>query len=380
MNAAVRRGDLAAVEALIAAGANINDADEDGFTPLLRAVFDGQVEATRYLIAGGADVNVRQMINLHALRIQGIEIDHERPQVSVTALVAAAFMGHQSIVELLVENGADVNAATADKQTPLKAALEGGHHKIARYLLAHAADLEKVRLDDRESSKELAGMLFADLPYLKECDWTATSRPTTTPEPESLFPASGQTTAYRAGTRASRGRPVAVPDDGTLRAGAALRFVDNGDGTISDGNTGLMWEKKCGGGGGLHDYRRVYRWADRSADETIWGWIAAINAERTTGFAGYDDWRIPNVKELQSIIDYERFGPAVTPTFHDEQCRGCMNLGAPECSCAAPSFHWTATTFADFVAHAYSVGFGSGLIDDAVKSRRLFIRAVRGGR
>ena len=38
-----------------------------------------------------------------------------------------------------------------------------------------------------------------------------------------------------------------MPDNGTVRAGAPLRFTDNWDGTITDNNTGLMWEKKSWG-------------------------------------------------------------------------------------------------------------------------------------
>ena len=59
---------------------------------------------------------------------------------------------------------------------------------------------------------------------------------------EGWFPATGQTTAYRADTLTRQGAPV--PDNGTVRAGAPLRFTDNWDGTITDNNTGLMWEKK----------------------------------------------------------------------------------------------------------------------------------------
>ena len=54
------------------------------------------------------------------------------------------------------------------------------------------------------------------------------------------FPASGQTTAYGPGS------------DGDVQAGATLSYTDNGDGTMTDNNTGLMWEKKDDAGG-IHD-------------------------------------------------------------------------------------------------------------------------------
>ena len=61
-------------------------------------------------------------------------------------------------------------------------------------------------------------------------------------------------------------------------------FVNNGDGTITDNATGLMWQQADSGNG--------MDWED-----------ALAYAESAT-LAGYDDWRLPNIKELQSIVDY----------------------------------------------------------------------------
>ncbi len=78
-------------------------------------------------------------------------------------------------------------------------------------------------------------------------------------------------------------------------------FIDNGDGTISDLATGLMWAKDDNGKG--------IEWVD-----------ALPYAEGAT-LAGYNDWRLPNVKELQSIVDYSRapsnksVEPAIDPIF-----------------------------------------------------------------
>lgn len=72
---------------------------------------------------------------------------------------------------------------------------------------------------------------------------------------EALPPAqllrTGQTTAYGAGS------------DGDLELGVARGFVDNGDGTITDTSTGLMWEKKSDDGS-IHDKDDVYTWSGRS--------------------------------------------------------------------------------------------------------------------
>ncbi|MCG3178214.1 MAG: hypothetical protein BIFFINMI_00539 [Phycisphaerae bacterium] len=81
-------------------------------------------------------------------------------------------------------------------------------------------------------------------------------------------------------------------------------FVDNGDGTVSDLATGLMWTKADSGKG--LDWRGALAWCENLK------------------LAGHDDWRLPNAKELQSIVDYTRApdatdasgrGPAIDPVF-----------------------------------------------------------------
>jgi len=71
-------------------------------------------------------------------------------------------------------------------------------------------------------------------------------------------------------------------------------FTDNGDGTITDNAAGLMWSRDDSGTG--------LNW------EEVLAWVEAKNAEN---YLGYSDWRLPNAKELQSIVDYSR-SPDVT--------------------------------------------------------------------
>jgi hypothetical protein len=73
-------------------------------------------------------------------------------------------------------------------------------------------------------------------------------------------------------------------------------FEDNGDGTITDEATGLMW----------------------SQDDSREGmdWETALAYAENYDYAGYDDWRLPNIKELQSIVDYSGIFPAIDPIFN----------------------------------------------------------------
>lgn len=66
-------------------------------------------------------------------------------------------------------------------------------------------------------------------------------------------------------------------------------FIDNGDGTISDKATRLMWQKG--------DSQEGMNWQEALE------WVTQKNKEN---YLGYNNWRLPNVKELQSIVDYSR--------------------------------------------------------------------------
>jgi hypothetical protein len=118
-------------------------------------------------------------------------------------------------------------------------------------------------------------------------------------------------------------------------------FHDNGDGTITDRATGLMWSKAESGQG--------MNWQDALA------WVQKKNAEK---FLGHDDWRLPSVKELQSIVDYTRspdttHSPAIDPVFN---CTTITN----DAHQADYPFYWSATTHAGFMGGgaAMYVAFG----------------------
>lgn len=102
-------------------------------------------------------------------------------------------------------------------------------------------------------------------------------------------------------------------------------FVDNGDGTVTDKATGLMWSK---------------------IDFGPFDWPTALHFADTSTFAGYSDWRLPDVKELQSIVDYSRspsatdaanVGPAIDPLF---SCTKITN----EAGDADYGYYWTSTS------------------------------------
>jgi len=207
--------------------------------------------------------------------------------------------------------------------------------------------------------------------------------------PAGKFPATGQTTCYD-----SAGTVIACPgtgQDGDIQAGAALRYKDNGNGTVADQNTKLDWEKKSDDGT-IHDKDTGYTWADalgtfipmlnnrcandETVDCTATGNAGCAAVGGKCGFAGHRDWRLPNVKELQSIVDYEAVNPAVASAFNNNCAANCT---AQTCSCTPEHSYWSSTTYAFEPEFAWFVDFGFGAVLTSGKSGGLFVRAVRGG-
>jgi hypothetical protein len=179
------------------------------------------------------------------------------------------------------------------------------------------------------------------------------------------FPATGQTTCWD-----TSGKVIACSgtgQDGQIQAGGALAYVDNGDGTISDLNTHLMWEKKSLDGS-IHDESHFYTWADAFST-----FIGGLNA---AGFAGHTDWRLPNVKELQSIINYQNTRPAVSAAFNANCASGCT---VTTCSCTQSSDYWSATSYVYDPYVAWIVFFNFGYVGYYGKMGSTYVRAVRDG-
>lgn len=117
-------------------------------------------------------------------------------------------------------------------------------------------------------------------------------------------------------------------------------FVDNHDGTISDTETGLMWQQQDSGKG--------------------MDWQSALNYAETLQLAGHHDWRLPNAKELQSLVDYSRSphtsgSAAIDPLFRTTAIRD------PEGQRQFPYF-WSSTTHLDGrnpYASAVYIAFGA---------------------
>ncbi|MFZ3065764.1 MAG: DUF1566 domain-containing protein [Nitrospirota bacterium] len=162
------------------------------------------------------------------------------------------------------------------------------------------------------------------------------------------LPKTGQTTCYdAAGTVIAC---TSTGQDGELKRGIAWpspRFTVDGTGLcVTDNLTGLMWV--------------------RTPDITLRTWANALTYANGLSLCGYDDWRLPNVNELESLLNAER---ANTATWLNTQ--GFSNVQA--------HFYWSSSTYADDPAVGWVVYMWHGGVDGVHKTATGYVWPVRAG-
>lgn len=250
---------------------------------------------------------------------------------------------------------------------------------------------------------------FTPTPYNT---WTGTDTPTLTP----TFTVTQSQTATRSTTRTALATPTVTPTVGT--AGACIlgdadnsgavslgevqqcvsnflgasnpapacplatdHYTDNGDGTITDNQTGLMWAQKTQGNSYPNGVDRLTDAGNafNSVIDMNGGLAASYSSQSCStisvdgassspvGFAGYCDWRMPNIEELKTIVD----------------------LNAPGCGVGSPcidsifgltltTYYWSASSFPLAVQTAWATDFIFGGSTYLPRGNQYAFRAVRG--
>jgi hypothetical protein len=171
-------------------------------------------------------------------------------------------------------------------------------------------------------------------------------------------------------------------DTKATAAAIACRYGVNGDGTVTDYDTGLQWEQKDALDGtpnpaDPHDADNTYQWsASGTAPDgaAFTGFLASLNdcvSDETTfeeGFAVHCDWRLPTSVELAGIVDLSAPGcSALTGPCMDQTVFGPT----------VANDYWSAATFAFDPNQAVAVFFKNGVVSSDLKTRDLYVRGVR---
>jgi len=183
-------------------------------------------------------------------------------------------------------------------------------------------------------------------------------------------PKTGQTECYKSaspwGTCTCGDTNCPSGQDGDLEKGVSWpnpRFTDNSDGTVTDNLTGLIWLKNANCYG-------TRSWANALSDANA---LANGTCSLSDGsIAG--DWRLPNVREMQSLVHYGVYDPVVPNTAGTAK----WTEGAPFTGVQS-DLYWSSTAGAYYTDYAWYVYLNDGYVEDASKAAAYYVWPVRGG-
>ncbi|WOO31813.1 IPTL-CTERM sorting domain-containing protein [Diaphorobacter limosus] len=133
-------------------------------------------------------------------------------------------------------------------------------------------------------------------------------------------------------------------------------YTVHGDQTVTDPRTGLMW-KQCLEG---------QSWSGSACTGTVtpMNWVTALSTAEAASFAGHSDWRLPNLKELRSLVEECRTVPSINDTVFP---------GTPS------SDVWSGSPNANGSNSAWYVDFNDGYANSFNRSYSFLVRLVRAG-
>lgn len=194
-------------------------------------------------------------------------------------------------------------------------------------------------------------MSFRAVPLIFLIAWHFPYPATAAPAPAPV-PGTGQTICHETASPdivdcAGKGQDV---DTFTGVPLPETRFMDNGDRTVTDKLTGLTWAGDADPAGGH------MRWQQALA------YVASLNSRK---YLGYNDWRLPNVNELKSLVNKQ---PDLARWLTSQGFRSVRK-----------DYYWTSSTYAAYTACAWSVGMVSGIVAGRGKEDAGYVWPVRKG-
>lgn len=126
------------------------------------------------------------------------------------------------------------------------------------------------------------------------------------------------------------------------------RYIENLNGTVTDTQTGLMWQQDTAPG--------------------VMNWNEALTYCRNLALAGYSDWRLPDIDELESLVN-RAYVPSINPDFFPD-----TRVEEEEGDYKG---YWSSTTDADNINNAWNVLFSYGYAYSYARNTQHYVRAVR---
>lgn len=188
-------------------------------------------------------------------------------------------------------------------------------------------------------------------------------------------------------------KAIAAADKNVAKRSASCRWLDEGDGSVTDLNTGLQWELKrydpTAPFPNVHNVDGFWTWSGyppNAGDPIVYpsgnAFAVAVGALNSgisfdgvatrNCFAGKCDWRLPAVEELRTILAAQYPSCATTPPAACTTIPGLTNAYP-----MAPGY-WTSTTDDHDPSKAWAVSFSNGFVSSVSKNAGAFTRAVRG--
>ena len=129
-------------------------------------------------------------------------------------------------------------------------------------------------------------------------------------------------------------------------------YIINTDGTVIDKKTNLMW-KQCSQG---------LTGNDCQGNPSTFTWVESLLEAENHGFAGFNDWRVPNIKELRSIVELSCKEPSINENIFPN---------------TRPWYYWTSSPYSRDSNHTWRITFNSGGDFLFGRDGLYFVRLVR---
>ena len=142
--------------------------------------------------------------------------------------------------------------------------------------------------------------------------------------------------------------------DSIVATAPDANFSIHNDGTVTHKTTGLMW-MRCSLG---------QTWDGKTCKgmAAIYTWREGLQVGTNYQYAGYNNWRLPNKNELESIVEERCYSPAINASVFPE---------------TPTAYFWSSSPYAGFSQGAWSVDFGFGSVNASDKDGTIHVRLVR---